>query len=130
MKRGSDGKRLSGKQRLRKDELYDIYMLGMIFSFNHFFINAEIEPVNKPPVFFPGEVKVCSPVPEQLVTECCFVVFICIWPYVEPDKMQGIRGVIGVLNPGKGIQAVISRIQAYLYAVIHLLLPVMVLGMQ
>jgi hypothetical protein len=63
---------------------------GMIFCFSGNTVYFEIETVYIAPLFFVGKVKICSVIQQKLFAESCFVIFVSVWPKMEPNELQCI----------------------------------------
>jgi hypothetical protein len=92
-------------------------------------IHPKVKPVHISPLLFIGKIKIHSAILQQLVTESGLIVLVGIGPNMEPDITKGIRGMIGVLDPDKSIQAIVCIMEGNVDGIMQFLLPVGSLGM-
>lgn len=91
-------------------------------------VHFKIQPVDVATLVPAAEIKISPAIEEQLFAESGFVVFICVQPYMKPDKMERVRRVIGIRELFKCVERMILIVQGNVNAVINLLLPVLCTG--
>ena len=97
----------------------------MISRLSGYAVHFKIQPVDIPALFGLAEIKVSPVVDQQLIAECCLIVLKCVWPAMEPDKLQGIGRMVCVSDRFKSIECMLLVIQAHGNLRIHPLLPVL-----
>jgi len=115
-------------ERGGKNQFDHINVQGMIFDICRAAVDLEIQPVDITSLFFIRKIKFSVPIYQELITERRFIIFICIWPDVEPNEIYCVRRIVGVFDFFKCIQAVVLIVKRYIDRIIYLLLPVVQLA--
>ena len=95
----------------------------MVFHFRHDARYSEVQAIDIPFLSFIREIEIRSPVVQELITEGCLIIFIGIGPKVDPDKGEGVGGVVMVEYFLKAVQGMFSVIQGDVDSIADLLLP-------
>ncbi len=118
----------AGWERLRKDELYDVDILRMIFRVSDDPVDAEIETIDISFCRRIGKVEVRSAIAEGLFAERGLIIFICVWPKMEPDKGQRVGGAIGIFYADEAVEGMFYVVERDIDLVVDLLLPILLGG--
>lgn len=107
-----------------KDDLYDIYILGMIFHPGFLVVDAEVEAVDITSLLAVGEIEIGSSVAEQLFAESCPIVLVGIGPAMDPDEFQGIGAMVVVLDLYEAVERAFRVVEGDVDGIVDLLLPI------
>jgi hypothetical protein len=107
-----------------KDDLYNVYILGMVFHTGFLVIDAEIEAVDITSLLAVGEIEIGSSVAEQLFAESCSIVLVGVGPAMDPDEFQGIRAVVVVLDLYEAVEGAFGVVEGDVDGIVDLLLPI------
>ena len=124
MKRSGERDLTAGWQRRGKEDLDDVDVLGMVFHPGQLAVDAKFQVIDIAFLFFIGEIEICPAVAEQLFAEGGPVIFIGIWPAVDPDEGERIGGMIAVLHLDKAVEAVVCIVKGDVDGIIDLLLKI------
>ena len=119
-----DGDALACVQRSGQRDPSDVGVLRMIAPSKLRFATAEIQAVDVATIPGLREVEVEVVTGNELLAERGALVAVSIGPKVDPDRIEGLRAVVGVREAAEGVQHVRPIIEPHLYLLVDLLLPV------
>ena len=124
VERGGDEGCLTRREGMRKVDLYDVDVTGMIFHACSFSVHAEIKPIDIAFFVLIGKVELCVAIGKHLFAEGGLIILVSVGPAMDPDPGEGIRGMIGVSHFYEAVQGMFHIIKADFNDVVDLLLPV------